>query len=67
MMSNCPTCGARLSERLVAAIVNPMREESCPVEIARIRVKRRVRVLEESGKTAKAIRNLGDKIGESDE
>lgn len=34
-MEYCPTCGARLTGRLIAAIADPNQEESCPTEIRR--------------------------------
>lgn len=30
MFSNCPTCGALLSTKLVERIADPQAEESCP-------------------------------------
>ena len=43
MMSDCPTCGARISKRLVEQVLNPMREESCPVDIVKRRIKKKAK------------------------
>jgi hypothetical protein len=45
-MAQCPSCGATLSERLVRQIMNPGSDESCPKDMIRRRIQKKIKEME---------------------